>query len=128
VNLWSTHLNVSSATARVSEVGAMHACALNWTEARIISGDHNMQYGSTEYVAAATGYNDAWLVAKSLGTAINFSGNCDGCTRNSRIDYVFTSAGAANLALKSAQIYDTRDANGIMPSDHKPMVVTYTVK
>jgi hypothetical protein len=31
------------------------------------------------------------------------------------------------LTLKSAQIFDTRDAQGVMPSDHKPMLVTYAV-
>jgi endonuclease/exonuclease/phosphatase family metal-dependent hydrolase len=128
INLWSTHLNVNSATARLSEVGAMHACAVNWSEARIIAGDHNMQYGTPEYLAAATGYGDAWLSAKAKGTAINYSGNCDGCTRNSRIDYIFTSNGATNLVLKSVQIFDTRDANGVMASDHKPMLAVYDVK
>jgi endonuclease/exonuclease/phosphatase family metal-dependent hydrolase len=127
INLWSGHLHVSSASARLAEAKALQACALNWSEARIIAGDYNMQYGSTEYAAAATNYTDAWLAAKSLGTTINYSGNCDGCTRNSRIDYVFSSKGASFLKVKSAQIYDTRDSSGVMPSDHKPLVVTYTV-
>jgi endonuclease/exonuclease/phosphatase family metal-dependent hydrolase len=127
VNIWSTHLNVSSASSRRTEIAAVQACAANWPEARIIAGDFNMQYGSPEYFDAARGYTDAWLKAKALGVWTNFPGNCDGCTRNSRIDYVFTSNGATNLVLKSAQIYDTRDANGVTASDHKPMVVTYTV-
>jgi hypothetical protein len=29
--------------------------------------------------------------------------------------------------VKSAQIIDTRDAYGYMASDHKPLLVTYTV-
>ena len=40
----------------------------------------------------------------------------------------FTSKLATNLVLKSAQMIDTRDANGVMPSDHKPMLVVYDVK
>ena len=128
INLWSTHLTVDSASARLAEVKAMQKCATYWPEARIIAGDYNMQQGSTEYNAAVVGYKDAWLWAKSLGTAVNYSGNCDGCTRNSRIDYVFSSSAATFLVLKSAQMVDTRDSSGRMPSDHKPLLVTYTVK
>ena len=128
INVFSAHLHVGSASARYTEAKTLQACASNWAEARIITGDYNMQYGTAEYNAAATGYGDAWLSAKALGTAYNFSGNCDGCTRNSRIDYVFTSKGATSLTLKSAQIFDTRDANGYMASDHKPMLVVYTVR
>jgi endonuclease/exonuclease/phosphatase family metal-dependent hydrolase len=128
INIWSAHLHVSSASARLTEVKALQACARGWAEARIITGDFNMQKGSTEYLAATVGYTDAWLVAKAAGTATNFYSNCDGCTRNSRIDYVFTSTGATALVLKSSQIFDTRDAYGVTPSDHKPMLVTYEVK
>ena len=76
----------------------------------------------------ASGHFDAWVEAKRLGTAVNYSGNCDGCTRNSRIDYVFWSRSASFLALKSAQMIDTRDSSGDMPSDHKPMLVSFDVK
>jgi endonuclease/exonuclease/phosphatase family metal-dependent hydrolase len=127
INVWSAHLDESSSTARLSETQVLQGCEQSWTEARIAAGDFNMQTGSAEYNSMATGHTDAWLVAKSLGTAVNYSGNCDGCTRNSRIDYVFTSKGATLLTLKSAQIFDTRDANGYMPSDHKPLLVTYQV-
>jgi endonuclease/exonuclease/phosphatase family metal-dependent hydrolase len=128
INLWSTQLHVSSASARLSEARALQGCARNWTEARIIAGDYNMQYGSTEYAAATQGYSDAWVAARALGATTNYPGNCDGCTRNSRIDYVFASTGAAALTMKSAQVIDTRDGNGVMPSDHKPMLVVYNVK
>jgi endonuclease/exonuclease/phosphatase family metal-dependent hydrolase len=128
LNVWSTHLSAYSASDRLSEAKAMQACAANWPEARILAGDYNMQQGSTEYNQAVTGYSDAWLAAKAIGATTNYSGNCDGCTRNSRIDYVFASKGASFLSVKAAAIIDTRDANGYMPSDHKPTLVTYTVK
>jgi endonuclease/exonuclease/phosphatase family metal-dependent hydrolase len=128
VNIWSSHLHVSSASARLAETKAVQACASNWSESRILAGDYNMQAGSTEYNASVTNYKDAWLAAKAIGKATNYSGNCDGCTRNSRIDYVFTSKGASYLVLSGARIYDTRDSYGKMPSDHKPMLVTYTVR
>ena len=127
LNIWSSHLHVSSASARLAETKALQACAADWSEARILAGDYNMQYGSTEYKASVVNYTDAWLAAKALGTATNYSGNCDGCTRNSRIDYVFTSKGASFLQLRSAQVVDTRDSSGVMPSDHKPLIVTYRV-
>ena len=128
INLWATHLSVDSAPNRATEVRAMQACAVAWTETRIISGDFNMQYGSPEYQIAAAGYADAWLTAKAKGTAINYPGNCDGCTRSTRIDYLFTSKGTTTLTLTSAQIFDTRDAKGVMASDHKPMLVIYSVQ
>jgi len=32
------------------------------------------------------------------------------------------------LTVESAQMIDTRDGDGFMPSDHKPLVVTYRVQ
>ena len=87
-----------------------------------------MQAGSAEYNSMLEGHVDAWKAAKALGTAKNYTGNCDGCTKNSRIDYVFTSKGASFLTLKSAEIFDTRNASGVMASDHKPMLVVYEVR
>ena len=87
-----------------------------------------MQPDSPEYYSMMEAHNDAWKSAKALGTAINYSGNCDGCTRNSRIDFVFTSKSASWLVLKSAQIFDTRNSYGVMASDHKPLLVVYDVK
>lgn len=128
INLWSAHLAVDSARARLSEVDALQKCARSWSEASIIAGDYNMQASSAEYAAMTRSYKDAWIEAKRLGKTTNYSGNCDGCTRKSRIDYVFTSKGATALSVKSARIYDSRDSRGVLPSDHKPMLVTYTVK
>ena len=128
LNVFSTHLDPSSSSTRVYEVGTMKNCATNWAEARVIGGDFNMQAASTEYNAMTTAYGDAWPQAKALGTALNYSGNCDGCTRNSRIDYVFVSKAATWLVVKSAQVYDTRSSTGVMPSDHKPMLVEYEVR
>jgi mRNA deadenylase 3'-5' endonuclease subunit Ccr4 len=72
-------------------------------------------------------YYDSWTVAASKGTATSFSGN-NGETKNGRIDYIFYSRGSANLVVKSSQVVDTRDANGVMPSDHRPLVTTFEVK
>jgi endonuclease/exonuclease/phosphatase family metal-dependent hydrolase len=128
INFWSAHLDDASGSARLSETYALKDCEQSWAEARIAAGDFNMQAGSSEYNSMVATHADAWLVATSLGTASNYSGNCDGCTRNSRIDYVFASKGATFLTLKAAAMIDTRDSNGYMPSDHKPLLVTYTVR
>jgi endonuclease/exonuclease/phosphatase family metal-dependent hydrolase len=129
VNLWSTHLAVDSSSTRAVEISALQNCASQWSEARLIAGDFNMQWTSGEYGVATASYVDAWAEARSLGATINFEGNCDGCTRNSRIDYVFASQGASSwLRIQSAQVFDTRDGNGYMPSDHKPVLVVYEVR
>ena len=128
LNLWSAHLAVDSGSTRNAEVEALQACASGWPEARLIAGDFNMQASSGEYATAAASYADAWATARTTGATINYSGNCDGCTRRSRIDYVFASHGAPWLELQSAEIVDTRDAYGTMPSDHKPLVVSYRVR
>ena len=128
INVWSAHLAVDSGSERLREIYALQACAQGWPEARILTGDFNMQQSSGEYAAAVSSYTDAWAAARSLGVTINYAGNCDGCTRNSRIDYMFSSLGAWFLELTAARIYDTRDAYGYMPSDHKPMLVTYAVR
>jgi endonuclease/exonuclease/phosphatase family metal-dependent hydrolase len=127
VQIWSAHLSVNSAGERIAELGALQACASQWPEARVLAGDFNMQATSGEYAVASESYADAWATARDSGLSINFAGNCDGCTRNSRIDYVFTSRGASTLALQYAQVFDTRDSNGYMPSDHRPLLVVYGV-
>jgi hypothetical protein len=43
------------------------------------------------------------------------------------VDYAFYSRAEKHLTLKSVQAVDTRDANGIMPSDHRPLVATFSV-
>ncbi len=126
VNLWSTHLDVDS--GRVAEARALTTCMSSFAEPRLVAGDFNAAVGTTEINLMTAGYVDAWPAAKSIGAAFNFPGNCDGCTRNTRIDYGFTSRAASMLVLKSAQIFDTRNASGVMASDHKPLVLAYEVK
>jgi endonuclease/exonuclease/phosphatase family metal-dependent hydrolase len=128
VNLWSTHLAVDSGSYRVAEVRALLPCMSAFSEQRLVSGDFNAGTYTSEIEMMTSSYIDAWAQAKLLGVTTNYSGNCDGCTRGSRIDYVFLSRSASYLSLKGAEIIDTRDANGVMASDHKPMIVTLDVK
>ena len=127
INIFSAHLDAYSATTRQSEARALVACAGRFAEQRIIAGDLNAGTSAAEINYIEQYYTDAWLAAKALGTATNYDGNCDGCTRNGRIDYVMASRGASRLVLRSARVFDTRDSDGDMPSDHKPLMVTYAV-
>ncbi len=128
VNVWSVHLEVKSGSYRVKETNSLLACMADFSEPRLVAGDFNAQSGSKEVALMAANHTDAWSKAKSLGGAINYRGNCDGCSRNSRIDYLFASKSASKLVLKSAQMIDTRDARGTMASDHKPMLVVYSIQ
>jgi endonuclease/exonuclease/phosphatase family metal-dependent hydrolase len=75
-------------------------------------------------------YSDSWAQAAAAGTASSFSGNSPfGATKNGRIDYIFTSGAAAGgLTLTKVQVPDTRDGSGVMPSDHRPVLATFTVR
>jgi endonuclease/exonuclease/phosphatase (EEP) superfamily protein YafD len=73
-------------------------------------------------------YRDSWAEAQTAGTAVAFAANPAGNTRNSRIDYIFYSKAAGFLTLTGSQVFDTRDANGVTPSDHKPLISTFTVR
>jgi hypothetical protein len=59
---------------------------------------------------------------------VAYAGYTAGNTRNGRIDFIYFSHDAGNLVLNGSQVYDTRDANGVTPSDHKPLMSVFTVK
>ena len=66
--------------------------------------------------------------AKKAGIAYSPPDNPEGNTRNSRIDYIFYSRGEQHLTLRKVQVVETRDANGVMPSDHRPVVAEFLVQ
>jgi endonuclease/exonuclease/phosphatase family metal-dependent hydrolase len=127
INLWSAHLATDSSGTRSYEIWNLQNCAWSWGEAQLIAGDFNMQPYSPEYNVMTSAFGDGWAIAKSNGATANYSGNCDGCTRNSRIDYIFSSW-SWFLSVKYAEVYDTRDGWGTMASDHKPLIVVYGVQ
>jgi endonuclease/exonuclease/phosphatase family metal-dependent hydrolase len=128
VTFMSTHLDPDSATRRMTQSKQLLAWAVNFQENRIVAGDMNAQPGSPEMLEIKKTYVDAWADAKSRGIAFSAPDNPNGYTRRSRIDFVFTSKTASNLVTKRVEVVDTRDANGVMPSDHRPMIVTYEVR
>jgi endonuclease/exonuclease/phosphatase family metal-dependent hydrolase len=131
LNIWSTHLDsASGSTMRLREIRALHACVGNFAEQKIIAGDFNAWPSKSEIsVMASGGFRDAWANAAAQSTAVSYPGNTSfGATRNSRIDYVWTSAKATSLVVKRAEVFDTRDSSRRMPSDHKPLLVTFEVR
>jgi endonuclease/exonuclease/phosphatase family metal-dependent hydrolase len=128
INFTSTHLNPDSSTYRKEEINQLVYWETGMAQQRIIAGDFNATYTSTEHSMMKQTYYDSWAVAQANGTDIAYAGNESGATRNGRIDFIYYSHSASNLVLKSSQVYDTRDSNGYMPSDHRPLMSVFTVK
>ena len=128
LSLFSTHLDHQSSDTRVMQVRELVGWAGTQMEQRIIAGDFNGWPGTPEHREMLLTHYDGWAVAKADGTAVSFPGNPDGNTRNTRIDYVFQSRGATYVSVMGAQVFDLRDAAGIKPSDHNPLIVTFQVR
>jgi endonuclease/exonuclease/phosphatase family metal-dependent hydrolase len=125
INITSVHLDNESSTNRLTEIEALLAWETTLAEGRIIVGDLNAWPGSTEIAKIKeAGYTDTFSAADMLGTAVG-----NGITHGRhQIDYIFQSKGATALTLKSSTIYNTADANGVMPSDHNPILAVFEVK
>jgi endonuclease/exonuclease/phosphatase family metal-dependent hydrolase len=128
INFTSTHLHPDSSSYRKTEIGELTSWEQGLAEQRIIAGDFNASYTSAEDALMTKTYFDSWAVAQANGTDITYAGNPNGNTRNSRIDFIYYSRTATKLSLKSSQVYDTRDSNGDMPSDHRPLMSIFTVQ
>ena len=130
VNFYSTHLDSSDGNSyRIAEVKKLLPCLASDAEQKIIAGDFNARVGTTEIGLMTASFLDTWAEAAADGTAYSYAGNSSfGATRNGRIDFVFASKSATALVVKRAEVFDTRDANGYMPSDHKPLLVNFEVR
>jgi endonuclease/exonuclease/phosphatase family metal-dependent hydrolase len=127
VTLFETHLDADYAATRLAQMQNLLKIAAPEPENRLISGDMNASASEATITTIDATYFDTWAHAVSAGSAVAFSGNT-GQTRNTRIDYIFLSKGAADLQIVSSQVFDTRDANGVMPSDHRPLLTTFAVR
>jgi endonuclease/exonuclease/phosphatase family metal-dependent hydrolase len=128
INFMTTHFDPYSATYRLTEARDLVTYMWGFAENRIVAGDFNDQPGDPPITTMTASYFDAWAEAKKAGIAYSPSDNPDGNTRNSRIDYIFYSRGEQHLTLRKVQVVETRDANGIMPSDHRPVVAEFLVQ
>ena len=122
-----THLDPYDATLRLTQATEVTTWSAVQPENRIITGDMNAWPDQASIAKYNESYYDSWTVALGKGAATTFSGN-NGETKNGRIDYIFYSKGSANLTVKSSQVYDTRDSNGVMPSDHRPVLTHFVVQ
>jgi len=127
INLMSTHLDWVYESNRITQAGELVSYASGFAEDRIITGDFNGTPGTTEINTMTGAYYDSWTIAQSLGVAYSAPDNPYGNTRNGRIDYVFYSFGQRHLTVQSVTVVDTRDANGVMPSDHRPLLTVFGV-
>jgi endonuclease/exonuclease/phosphatase family metal-dependent hydrolase len=128
IHFTSTHLDADSTGYRLAEIGELVAWERTLGEPRIVAGDFNAWPGSSENAKMKSSYFDSWAEADADGNAVTYSGNSEGNTRNSRIDYIYYSRGATALTLKSSQVYDVRDSKGVMPSDHRPVLTVFGIK
>lgn len=127
INLMSTHLDWVYESNRITQSGELVSYANAFAQDRIITGDLNGTPGTTEINTMTNAYYDAWTTAQSLGIAYSAPDNPSGNTRNGRIDYVLYSHSTQHVKLQSVTVVDTRDANGVMPSDHRPLLAVFTV-
>jgi endonuclease/exonuclease/phosphatase family metal-dependent hydrolase len=128
VNVFSTHLDAESSSRRTAQMKQLKSWADNYPEQRIIAGDFNAWPGAGEVKNMTADYKDSWAQAQARDIDVAYSGNAAGNTRNSRIDYIWYSEGAARLKLKQVKVFDVRDSKGVMPSDHRPLMATFEVK
>ena len=128
VDFMSTHLYYDSTSIRLDQIAELTSWAKGLPESRIIAGDFNAGATSTETATMKVNYIDSWAQAQTDGTAIAYPGNTAGNTRNTRLDYIYYSKGASALKLMSSQVFDVRDANGVMPSDHRPLLSIFAVR
>jgi endonuclease/exonuclease/phosphatase family metal-dependent hydrolase len=127
ITLMVTHLDPYDATLRLTQAKEVKTWAAPQPENRILTGDMNAWPDQSSIQYLNTYYNDSWTVAVQNGTATTFSGN-SGETKNGRIDYIYYSKGASNLFVQSSRVYDTRDADGYTPSDHRPVLTQFEVR
>ena len=127
VTLISTHLDPYDASLRLAQASEVTSWSSVQPENRIITGDMNAWPDQTSIGHINQTYYDSWTVARNQGSAVAFAGN-SGETKSGRIDFIFFSKNSRNLSVKSSQVYDTRAANGVMPSDHRPVLTTFIVR
>jgi endonuclease/exonuclease/phosphatase family metal-dependent hydrolase len=128
ITFMSTHLDTTQSN-RASEVNDLQLWDDNFAEDKLVLGDFNASSSSSEIQDFLTDYYDeyAHCAAPAL-PACSRSGVSGGLTRpSSRIDYIFYSRNGTYLTLTSLKTVDTA-VSGSDPSDHRPVVATYSVQ
>lgn len=129
INVVSTHLDSQSSSCRVSEIAEILPWMRTFSSPRIFAGDFNASPGNSTLAPIWAEYIDGWVAADATGTAVDYAGNTRyGATHSYRIDYILMAKDSSALVVKSARVYDARDASGVRMSDHKPLMVTFEVR
>ncbi|HSL21369.1 MAG TPA: DNRLRE domain-containing protein [Vicinamibacterales bacterium] len=128
VSILVTHLDPDYPSRRYTQANQVKTYASGIAENRIITGDWNAWPDQSSVTTMSGSYYDAWVEAEKIGAATYYSSYSAGQTKKGRIDYFFYSKGASNLKIVKMQLIDSRDANGVMPSDHRPIMVTFEVR
>jgi endonuclease/exonuclease/phosphatase family metal-dependent hydrolase len=128
INFMTTHFDPYDAGYRLTQARELVTYMRGFAENRIVAGDFNDQPGDPPITTMTASYFDAWAEGRRLGIATSPPDNPNGNTRNSRLDYVFYSRGELHLTLRRVEVVETRDANGVMPSDHRPLLAEFLVQ
>jgi endonuclease/exonuclease/phosphatase family metal-dependent hydrolase len=123
ITLISTHLDPYDAVLRLAQATEVSRFAAPEPENKILTGDMNAWPDQASILYYNTALNDSWTVALGKGTATAFAGNKGNEERADRL-HLFSRA-SPNLTVTSSQVFDTRDGNGVMPSDHRPVLTTF---
>ncbi|HSE97808.1 MAG TPA: endonuclease/exonuclease/phosphatase family protein, partial [Blastocatellia bacterium] len=142
VNFFSTHLDHANESVRAAQVDEMKAFLSGFAEPRIVAGDFNASPDKREILSIAEDYDDTWEKARAGNSAIAHPDNPVGPntrTYRDRIDYIFYSKGAADLAVTESKVPDQRDLSdqnvrkrvgtsddlGVRPSDHNLILAIF---
>ena len=147
VSFFATHFQwpEGADAERQVEATQLVAFAARFPEPRIIGGDLNAQVYTSAVNTILEQYDGGWDAAVSKGVATAYPANpasTNTRTRRSRIDHVFYSKGDSGISVTGAEVPDQRapgtaskvvvrigttDDEGVRPSDHNFMEVTFAL-
>ena len=145
ISFFATHFQwpEGAGAERQVEATQLVAFASKFPEPRIIAGDLNAQVYTAEVGTILQQYYGEWDRAVGKGVATAYPDNPPSTntrTRRSRIDHIFSSKSASGVSVTGAEVPDQRapntaskvvvkigttDDNGVRPSDHNFIEVTF---
>jgi PKD repeat protein len=145
ISFFATHFQwpEGAGAERQVEATQLVAFASKFPEPRIIAGDLNAQVYTAEVGTILQQYYGEWDRAVGKGVATAYPDNPPSTntrTRRSRIDHIFSSKSASGVSVTGAEVPDQRapntaskvvvkigttDDDGVRPSDHNFIEVTF---
>ena len=147
ISFFATHFQwpKTASAERQVEATQLVAFASKFPEPRIIAGDLNAQVYTPEVETILQQYSGGWDTAVAQGVATGYPDNPPSTntrTRKSRIDHILSSKSASGVSVTGAEVPDQRapntaskvvvkigttDDDGVRPSDHNFVEVTFAV-